>query len=121
MRIGIHGLDARAAALGQLLFHGGYDVLCSDVGTDSTVCDMLIFAGPRGGTAEILERLGRIDTGTVIVDAMEGMPSLLSRRVVRAAITVPKSGASVLLSGSNTEAVELVGKVFRTAGCSVIE
>jgi hypothetical protein len=117
MKIGIHGLDARAAAIGRLLVDGGYDVSSSDVGTDSSVCDMLIFAGPRGGTAEILDQLGRIDTRTVIVDAMEGMPSLRSRRVVRASISVPQNGTGVFLSGSNVEAVRLVGKVFRAAGC----
>jgi predicted dinucleotide-binding enzyme len=117
MKIGIHGRDARAAAIGRLLVDGGYDVSSSDVGTDSSVCDMLIFAGPRGGTAEILEQLGRIETGTVIVDAMEGMPSLLSRRVVRASIAVPRSGMSVFLSGTNAAAIGLVGDVFRASGC----
>ena len=94
--------------------------MSSDVGTDSTVCDMLIFAGPRGGTAEILERLGKIDTGTVIVDAMEGMPSPLSRRVVGAAITVPKKRGQRFIEREQHRGRRAVGNVFRTAGCPVI-
>ncbi len=121
MKIGIYGLDARAAAIRRLLVKGGNDVWSGAVGTDSSVCDMLIFAGPRGGTAEILEQLGRIDTATVIVDAMEGVPSLFPRRIVRASIGPPRSGTGVFLSGSSAEAVGLVSKVFRAAGCAVIE
>jgi hypothetical protein len=124
MKIGIHGLDARAVAMGRLLIHAGYDVCTSDVDTDASACDMLIFAGPRGGTDEILDQLGRLGSGAVVVDAMEGIPHIVqgfgSRRVVRVAMAVPRSGTSVFLSGDDPESVGLVREVFGRAGCVVL-
>lgn len=119
MKILIYGLDARGGAIARFLVDGGNDVGSGDRGIDSLPCDMLIFTGPRGRTAELLERLRGIDLGTLVVDAMEGMPSVLSRRVVRAAI--PGTGMNVLLSGSDAEAVGVVGDVFHAAGYAVTE
>ena len=55
----------------RLLVEGGHNVCNGSAGNDAFACDMLIFAGPRGGADEIVSQLGRIDNRTVIVDAME--------------------------------------------------
>lgn len=118
-KIGIHGLDARHATIGRVLADGGFEV-ASGLVADGPRCDMLIFAGPRRATAEVRRELERIDEGAVVVDAMEGAPSVLSRRLVRVSVTVLRSGTSVFVSGSDAEAVGLVGDVFQAAGCVVI-
>jgi ABC-type sugar transport system substrate-binding protein len=113
----------------RLLVDGGHNVCKGSVGNDAFACDMLIFAGPRGGTDEIVARLGRIDNRTVVVDAMEDTLSagpdaalvlagkLGTRGVIRALIALPKAGSNVLMWGDDPSDMKLVAQVFRSSGC----
>jgi len=122
MKIGIHGLDGRAAALGLLLVEAGYDVCSGDNSPALSTCDLLMFAGPRErNTDELLTQLGKGTKGTVIVDARREGQSPPSPGVVRASLTAVRSGASVFLGGGDVGAVGLVRKVFLTAGCLIVE
>ena len=96
---------------------------------DVSVCDMLIFAGSRGQIDDLLALTGCISPQAVVVDAMEdalagggGGSELLARkldtrRVVRALIAAPQTGANILYCGDDGDAMTLVEEVFRTAGC----
>jgi predicted dinucleotide-binding enzyme len=96
---------------------------------DAALCDMLIFAGSREHVDDLLAQAGRISPQTVVVDAMEGAlpgggngPELLARkldtrRVVRALIVAPQTGANILYCGDDADAMTMVEEVFRTAGC----
>jgi predicted dinucleotide-binding enzyme len=149
MKIAIFGSDSRAVAIGRLLVNGGYDVWFGDVEgmkpaqaaaegagaaadtpyNDAAVCDMLVFAGSRERTDDLLAKAGSISPQTIIVDAMEGplpggenAPELLARkldtrRVVRALIVAPQAGANILYCGDDADAMTMVEEVFRTAGC----
>ena len=129
VKIGILGSDARAVAMRRLLADGGHNVCTGDVGNDALGCDMLVFAGPREGTDEIVTQLGKIDNRTVIVDAMKDTLSagpdgaallggkLGTRRVIRALMALPKAGSNVLMWGEDPSDMKLVSGVFRDAGC----
>ena len=149
MKVAIFGSSPRAVAIGRLLVDAGYNVCFGDAEgmkpaeaaaeqagavadtpyNDAAVCGMLIFAGPREQTDQLLAQAGTISPQTVVVDAMEGMlpgvessPELLARkldthRVVRAMIPVPQAGANVLYCGDDADAISMVEEVFRTAGC----
>jgi hypothetical protein len=129
VKIGVLGSDARAAAMGRLLFGAGHDVYSGDVGDGAAVCDMLIFAGPRSATDAIVAELGEIGNQTIVVDAMKGtLPEDLdgtallagklgTYRVVRALIALPRAGSHVLMWGSDPGDMQVVAGVFRAAGC----
>jgi hypothetical protein len=129
VRIGVVGSNARATEMGRLLVDAGHNVSSGDAGSGASVLDMLIFAGPRGGADEIVNRLGKVPDRTVVVDAMEGTvpagpegAALLAEklgigRVVRAMIAQPKAGSHVLMWGHDHADMQLVADVFRAAGC----
>lgn len=149
MKIAIFGSDPRAVAIGRLLVDAGYQVCFGDVEgmkpaqaaaeeagavadtpyNDAAVCDVLIFAGSREQTDDLLAKAGPISPQTIIVDAMDGPlpgggngPELLARkldtrRVVRALIMAPQAGANILYCGDDADAMTKVDEVFRTAGC----
>jgi predicted dinucleotide-binding enzyme len=149
MKIAIFGSDSRAVAIGRLLVNGGYQVWFGDVEgmkpaqsaaegagaaadtpyNDAAVCDMLIFAGSRERTDDLLAKAGSILPQTIIVDAMEGSlpdgengPELLARkldtrRVIRVLIASPQPGANILYCGDDADAMTMVEEVFATAGC----
>lgn len=149
MKIAIFGSDPRAVAIGRLLVDAGYHVCFGDVEgmkpaqaaavgagavadtpyNDAAVCDMLIFAGSREHTDDLLAQAGGISPNTIVVDAMEGTlpgggngPELLARkldtrRVVRALIVAPQLGANIPYCGDDADAMTVVDEVFRTAGC----
>lgn len=115
--------------MGRLLFGAGDNVCSGDVGDGASVCDMLIFAGPRSGTDAIVTQIGNVGDQTIVVDAIEGtLPAALDEtallagklgtyRVVRALIALPKVGSHVLMWGTDPGDVQLVADVFRAAGC----
>jgi hypothetical protein len=115
--------------MGRLLLNAGHNVCSGDDDKGAFVCDMLIFAGSRDGTDEIVTRLGKIGDQTVVVDAMAGTfpagpdaSALLAGklgigRVVRALIALPKAGSHVLMWGDDHADMQLVAGVFRAAGC----
>jgi predicted dinucleotide-binding enzyme len=129
MKIGILGSDARALALGRLLVDADYDVAFEDTGGNASFCDMLILAGARARMDDFVAHLNKIGERTIIVDAMEGtLPpgpdgsallarALHTRRVVRALISLPQAGTSVLMCGDDADAKAKVGEMFRAAGC----
>ncbi len=119
--------------MGRLLVDAGHNVCTGDVGDGASICDMLIFAGSRDGTDEIVTRLGKIGDQTVVVDAMAGSfpagphaSALLAGklgidRVVRALIALPRAGSHVLMWGDDHADMQLVASVFRAAGCVTID
>jgi predicted dinucleotide-binding enzyme len=149
MKIAIFGSDPRAVAIGRLLVDAGYHVCFGDADgmqpaeaaaeraggvadtpyNEAAVCEMLIFAGSREQTDDLIARAGRISPQTVVVDAMEGaLPDggsgseLLARkldthRVVRVLIPAPLAGANFQYCGDDADAMTMVEEVFRTAGC----
>jgi predicted dinucleotide-binding enzyme len=96
---------------------------------DAAVCEMLIFAGPREKTDELLVQAGCISDHAVIVDAMEDAKAgdangaeLLARklntyRVVLAVIAAPEVGGTISYWGDDSDAMTKLEEVFRTAGC----
>jgi predicted dinucleotide-binding enzyme len=96
---------------------------------DAAVCEMLIFAGSRKQVDDLLTKAGPISPQAIIVDAMEDElpgggsgPELLARkldtrRVVRALIVAPQTGANIQYCGDDADAMTVVEEVFRTAGC----
>jgi predicted dinucleotide-binding enzyme len=149
MKIGVFGSTPRAVAIGRLLVDAGYHVCFGDAEglksaqaaadragavadtpyNDVAVCEMLILAGPREKTDELLAQAGCISDQAVVVDAMEETkaadPSgteLLARklnthRLVRALIVAPQIGANILYCGDDADAMTKFEEVFRTAGC----
>ncbi len=149
MKIGVFGSTPRAVEIGRLLVDAGYHVCFGDAEgmksaqaaadqagaiadtpyNDAAVCEMLIFAGPREKTDDVLAQAGCISDQAVVVDAMEETnaddPSgteLLARklnthRVVRASIVAPQVGANISYCGDDADAMTKMEEVFRTAGC----
>jgi predicted dinucleotide-binding enzyme len=148
MKIGVFGSTPRAVAIGRLLVDAGFYVCFGDTEgmkaqaaaeragavadtpyNDAAVCEMLVFAGPREKTDELLAQAGCISDHAVVVDAMDettaGDPSsteLLARklnthRLVRALIVAPQVGANILYCGDDADAMTKMEEVFRTAGC----
>jgi predicted dinucleotide-binding enzyme len=129
MKIGILGSDARALASGRLLVDADYDVAFEEAGNVASSCEILILAGPRENMDTFVDHLENIGDRSIVVDAMEGtLPpgpdgsallarALDTRRVVRALISVPQAGTSVLMCGDDEDAKATVGVMFRAAGC----
>lgn len=149
MKIAVFGSNPRAVAIGRLLVEAGYHVCFGDAEgmkaaqaaadraggvadtpyNEAAVCEMLVFAGSREKTDELLAQAGCISDQAVVVDAMDettaGDPSsteLLARklnthRLVRALIVAPQVGANIPYWGDDADAMTKMEEVFRTAAC----
>jgi predicted dinucleotide-binding enzyme len=139
MRIGVIGSDGRAAAIGRLLIAGGHEV-SSQAGVGEAeepyrqgcTREILILAVPSDRIDKTLTALGSGIHAQAIVDATDGTPPSLrgsqaellahklnSHRLVRALVTLPQAGASIVICGDDPNAKQLVQEAFQACKCVV--